>query len=241
MAPAVKYLGNIVIGPESTAYQQEVRRYLDLIRTTETGRSLFRHINLRPTSMTIVPFVPTKEVPVNASADPDNFHDAMPIGHQGVGTGKGTAVVIKYHPATFRQLNKNLGYIPAGGGPGEALFHEMVHGYRQQRGIVLNQVNFGDDPADEFYAVLASNVYRSERGFTQLRASWRTRFTPMAKHMADSEFFYEDFKAEIDQWFAVDRAFCMDVARVKTRFNPFQAAAISLGLMKAPGVPMRLP
>lgn len=241
MAPATKYLGNIVIGGESTAYQREVRRYLDLIRTTEIGRSLFRHINLRATQMTIVPFKPTPKNPVNASANPISPADAMPETYQGVGTGQGSAVVVEYHPANLRQLNQNMGWIAPGAGPGEALFHEMLHGYRQQRGQALNVDKFGNEPAEEFYAVLASNVYRSERGFTQLRAGWSSRFAPLDKSMTDSEIYYQEFKAPIDQWFATDRGFCLDVARIATRYNPFQAAAVSLGLMKAPGVSMRLP
>jgi hypothetical protein len=79
----VKYLGNIIVGGQSGAYQREVRRYLELIRTTETGRALFKHINLRGTQMTIVPFKPTPTNPVNARANPANPADAMPEGIRG--------------------------------------------------------------------------------------------------------------------------------------------------------------
>jgi hypothetical protein len=191
--------------------------------------------------MTIIPFKPTPTSPVNASANPADPADAMPDGYQGVGTGRGTAVTIEYHPANLRQLNQNMGRIAPGAGPGEALFHEMVHGYRQQRGQALNIDKFGAEPAEEFYAVLASNVYRSERGFTQLRAAWSTRMAPLAQSLSDSELYYEEFKTPIEQWFATDRGFCLDAATANARFNPFQAAAIALGLLKAPGVSMRLP
>lgn len=80
MAPAVKYLGNIIIGHESPAYQAEVRRYLELIGTTKTGRTLFEHINRRPVAMTIVPFKPMAKVPVQASASPVTHKDATPEG-----------------------------------------------------------------------------------------------------------------------------------------------------------------
>ena len=109
--------------------------------------------------MTIAPFKPTPTNPGNASANPANPADAMPKGYQGVGTGKGSAVVVEYHPANLRQLNQNMGRIAAGAGLGEALFHEMLHGYRHQRGQALNVDKVGNEPAEEFYAVLASNVY----------------------------------------------------------------------------------
>ncbi|MFL5259971.1 MAG: M91 family zinc metallopeptidase [Hyphomicrobiales bacterium] len=241
MAPPIKYLKNIIIGGDSSAYQREVARYLDLIRTTEIGRALVKHINFRATQMTIVPFKPTASNPVNASANPANPADAMPEGYQGAGTGSGSAVTVEYHPATFRQLNQNMGRIAPGGGPGEALFHEMVHGYRQQRGQALNIDKFGTEPAEEFYAVLASNVYRSERGFTRFRAAWSSRFAPLADSLSDSELYYDEFKGPIDQWFVSDRGFCLDAANANARFNPFRAAAVAVGLLKSPGVSMRLP
>ena len=89
--------------------------------------------------------------------------------------------------------------------------------------------------------MLASNVYRSERGFTQFRASHSTRFEPMKKSLADSESYYDEFKTAIDRWFNEDGRFCLDVAKAPARFNPFHAAAISLKLMPAPTTPMRLP
>jgi len=45
MAPASKrYLGNIWVLETSVAYQREVARYLDLIRTTNAGNTLFKYI-----------------------------------------------------------------------------------------------------------------------------------------------------------------------------------------------------
>lgn len=260
MAPApVTYLKNIIIAGNSTTYQREVAHYLDLIRTTETGRTLFRHINLRPTTMTIVPFVPTKERPVNAEARPETPEDAMPDGHVGasmpvplpilgtiqvptfVGTGRGSAVTVFYHPANLRQYYANIKFSSPAAGPGAALYHEMLHGYRQQKGQVMQRFNIGMDPSDEFYAVLASNVYISERGFTTLRASWNTKLKPMSKLLADSEMFYDEFKDGIELWFAMDPAFCADMAKVEARFNPFKPAGISLKVINPPSVPMRLP
>lgn len=255
MAPAVTYLGNIIIGAESPAYQSEVRRYLELIRTTKTGRTLFTHINRRPTTMTIVAFKPTPQVPVQASASPVTHKDAIPKGLNVprppdrpdlpeiiVGTGVGSAAVVTYHPATWRQLNQNMGAIAPGAGPGEALFHEMIHGYRMQRGELMLGDDIGPEPIDEFYAVMAANVYRSERGFKQLRGMWSDRgFAPLKKSLSDSELYYEEFKTSIDQWFGFDRSFCLDMAKVAAPFNPFNAAAIALGLTKAAGTPMALP
>lgn len=261
-AKSIQYLGNIWILETSVAYRREVARYLDLVRTTRSGRTLIKFINQRPRWMLIMPFKPTAKDPVNAYAYPksENETDAYPqyyllmkpfklpngieiqIPTGKIGTGVGAPVYLDYHPATWRQLIANTGRIAPGTGPGEILFHEMTHGYRMQSGLLRDDkvaANPAMDNIEELYAILASNVYRSERGFTSLRTDhWG--FSKIKNYLTDSELYYEEYKKEIDDWFASQRAFCLEMAAAPATFNPFREAAIAKGLMQPPTVPMRL-
>ena len=263
MASAVRYLGSIYIWEASVAYRLEVQKYLELVRTTHAGRSLFQHINMKPRWMLISPFKPTQKDPVNAYAfpDPATDADAYPKDYVAskvslrlpllgsvdiptkIGTGQGSVVHVAYHPATWRQRAINTGHIATGAGPGEVLFHEMVHGYRMQSGLLrTNDAVAGEphmDNVEEFHSILASNVYRSERGFTTLRADhWGFNHLKSGVNASDS--FYENYKPLIDKWFSEQAAFCMAMARSPAKFNPFREAAIALGLMPRPAVSMRL-
>lgn len=262
MAPQSKqYLNNIWVLETSPAYRHEVVRYLDLVRTTSAGKTLFSYINQRPQWMLIMPFHPTAKDPVNAYAYPqqgseaDSYAKFAPMMTSftlpgnitieiptGFGTGKGSMVYVDFHPATWRQLIKNTGRIAPGTGPGEILFHEMVHGYRMQCGLMRDDKVAGHEKMDnieEFYAILAANVYRSDRGFTSLRTDhWG--FERLKQTNSYPEVFYDTFKKEIDDWFDRQRPFCLDMARVPAKFNPFRHAAIARGFMTGPLTPMRL-
>lgn len=248
-----RYLGNIWVLKDPPGYRREVVRYLDLIRTTESGRILCDFINKQKGWMAIVPYVPTKDEPVNAYARPEKWTDAAekdvfgwttwrvnkdvaipwPIGF---GTGKGSDVVVKYHPATWRQHAVNFGRILPGSGPGEVLYHEMLHGLRMLNGKLLQQpvAAYPEfDDIEEFYAILAANVYRTQRGFKVHRFSHHG-FDPAKKDYDTSEAYYEEFADEIEAWFKSQRDFCLAMARTKSNFNPFAAAAKALGLMPKP-------
>lgn len=260
-APAKQYLRNIWILETSPAYRREVARYLDLIRTTTAGKTLINHINQRAQWMLIMPFHPSARDPVNAYAYPmasteaDSYAKYAPImttftltgGIQievptAWGTGVGSMTYIDYHPATWRQRLVNTGSMPPGSGPGEILYHEMIHAYRMQCGLARNDKVTGHERMDnieEFYAILAANVYRSDRGFTALRTDhWG--FDRIKTADASPQVFYQTFKKEIDDWFDKQRQFCLDMAHVPAKFNPFRNAAITRGFMAGSLTPMRL-
>ena len=124
------YFGNIFVQENPVAYRKEVARYLDLIRTTESGQSLIKFIKMSARKLLIKPHFPTKDDPVNAFASPDHPLDAYPkeapemqavkLGRIGtwlhldpdtnvmlptgnLGSGNGSTVTIEYHPATYRE------------------------------------------------------------------------------------------------------------------------------------------
>lgn len=169
----------------------------------------------------------------------------LPIPHVWKGTGAGSPVTLKFHPATFRQYNTNAGYIKPGSGPGEVLYHEMVHALQQMEGKFSNSAvadphmdNFG-----EFCAIVAANIYRSERGFTSLRADHHG-FSKLGKNATGQDLsnpatFASVFSEPFGKWFGLQQAFCLDLASSTARFNPLKYAATALGHRVA--TPMALP
>ena len=261
MASAVRYNGNVWIWEISVAYRREVEKYLDLVRSTQAGQILFRHLNFRDNWLLIQPFVPTASDPVNSDAAPKAWADAAPLGYiasttqlkfpgiapidfpTSIGTGAGTSVYVHFHPATWTELNRRVGYLTPGNGPGEVLYHEMVHGLRELKGQLRYRDKVAGEPnmdsVEEFYAIMAANVYRSERGFTQLTHDHRL-FSWLRADLRDPANYYGNFKIYIDQWFNEHRAYCLDMARSPAKFNPFQTAAVELGLIPKPQTSMRL-
>jgi hypothetical protein len=262
MAKSVRYQGNLYIWEPSVAYRLEVEKVLKRMLTTQAGRTLLKYINAKPTWMLIQPFRPTKADPVNAYAQERSVADAAPAGYVAdtvtftipviggkielpsvVGTGKGSRVDVYYHPASWYEMNKRVGHIPPGGGPAEILFHEMIHGYREMSGLLRYRDKVDGevrmDSVEEFYAIFAANVYRSERGFTKLRADhWG--YKAVDDMMSYQGVYYEHYKQYIDRWFNEQKTFCLDMARAPAKFNPFREAAVELGLMTGPATSMRL-
>jgi hypothetical protein len=64
-----------------------------------------------------------------------------------------------------------------GGAPDETLFHELVHAVRDTQGVsaVGFSMKKGFDNAEEFAAIVATNVYLSEKKQTLLRANHGSR------------------------------------------------------------------
>jgi hypothetical protein len=264
------YFSNIFIHDNPVAYRREVVRYLDLIRTTESGRTLIKFIKMSARKLLINPYHPTAKNPVNALARPDIPLAAYPKGAPemqsvkvgiigamlgvdpkamlmvptgDVGVGGGSPVTIEYHPATYRELIKRKHRIDPGDGPGEVLFHEMVHAMRAMFAKYIRTTvveNLHMDNFEEFCAILAANIYRQERGFTSLRKDhWGHE--RLAGDLLDSGAYYEKYQPSIDKWFASHGAFCLELARSNVKFNPLREAAIAKGLMVPPPVSMRLP
>lgn len=262
MAPPVapkktfQYKNNIYILEDGVKYRMEVDKILKRIESTFTGRTVTKYIYARGRKMLIIPYVPSKEDPVNAYASADKWLDAMPKGDFAVayytynipnygelkipaifeGTGVGSTVTLKYHPATWRQMERNAGYLKPGSGAGEILLHEMLHGLQQMNGA-LNQDAVLENPHmdtfTEFCAIVTANMYRSERGFMQLRADHHA-FAALGrnvggKDLTKPEIFASVYEAPFQKWFNLQQAFCLELAQSRASFNPVKYAAMNLG------------
>jgi hypothetical protein len=242
---------DFLIMDRSAAYRHEVLRYIKLIQTTHAGRTLFKYIGMK-NALIIVPYWPSKEGdPLNAYADAANYQAAygpkamlmspvkspnfgtvmVPNGY--LGTGGGSFVTLKYHPAMFRQLVKNRGRIDPGDGPGEVLYHELVHAMRMMLGKFVRTTVVADvhmDDFEEFTAILAANIYRSERGFTHFRTN-HAGFVALPPELSTSEGYAHKFHDAIEMWFHNQQDFCLELAHTNTAFNPLKVVAKDLRLL----------
>lgn len=264
--PIFNYGGNINILENPIAYRREVELCLRRVESTLAGRTLIKYIRARGRRLLIIPYRPNaKDGWVNATSSADNYLDSLPAGelytnyytiqvdgfgalpipHVWQGTGAGSPVTIRFHPATFRQYNQNVGYIKPGSGAGEVLYHEMVHALQQMDGTLSN-ASVADPHLDdygEFCAIVAANIYRSERGFTSLRAD-HSGFSKLGKHVGGQDLtnpatFASVYSAPFGKWFGLQPQFCLELASVAARFNPLRYAAVALG--QSVRTPMALP
>jgi hypothetical protein len=251
-----RYNQNIYILEDPLAYRKEVERYLKLIESTYAGRTLTKHINARISRLLIIPYVPSeKEGWVNTQSFADRPLDAYPKGELvrdslsanvpgfGLlvlpiwveGTGAGSTVTLRYHPANLRQFNLNRGQIDPGTGPGEALYHEMVHALQSMQGVRSRTAipeNPHMDNFTEFCAIVAANIYRSERGFTRLRQDHRLAVLgrdASGKDLTDPNVFAAVYSDPFEKWFRLQPVFCADLAASTAPFNPLKYAAAGLG------------
>ncbi len=259
MATIFQFRQNIHVLEDPAAYRREVVNYLNLVNTTYSGQTLLRYIFARAArKLLIVPYVPSQETKfgaVNAYASADSLADAYPkyypimgtlsipgygdiqVPMPFLGTGAGSPVTLKYHPAMWRQLMANRGgRVYPGDGPGEVLFHEMVHAMRMLSGQMIDSSVTEDadmDDFEEFCAIVAANIYRSERGFKDMRKNHHGS-EALSKELTNPDAYAVAFEDEIQKWYGQQPHFVMDLARSQAAFNPLRSFAIQQGLMPTP-------
>jgi hypothetical protein len=193
----------------------------------------------------IKPFGPTAQDPLNAYAQPTNWQAATPNGKDQLycgddpstpindtglkipgtpkGTGTGSDIIVSYTAQDW---------VPQANDPGrrpdEILLHELVHGLRQQRGqlqcvataTVNNQMY---DTVEELYAVVVSNIYRSECGYKVLRADHHG-FKKLEAPLNDEKKFYQRWKTELDRFTTEMSVLSVHLSVVPCAFNPIRVA-----------------
>lgn len=156
----------------------------------------------------------------------------------GHGTGTGSDVRIRYSPGLYKDedafewdINARAGFfgrqfdlyglMPPGPGddPAEVLLHELVHAVRAMSGrencLPMDQ---GFDTREEFFAVLVTNIYSSERGvFRPLRADHGSATLADPQDWRDNA----QIQTLILNFSYSNPSLTHRLARVKTAFNPF--------------------
>ncbi len=178
-------------------YEKSVERLLLQINQSATGRAVLLEIDRQaPRKMRIEPLLDVELVDPrlrsrrrknkeledntpyyapNAYARADDLRSAR---------RDGSDTTISFSPAHWipndilSELIKDLGWIEfryfsgPGANPDEMLLHEVVHGLRHMSGVrIARNIPFQRrySTFEEFYAILVTNIYRSELGRTDLR------------------------------------------------------------------------
>lgn len=173
----------------SRQYESDVETQLKAILSNRVGKLLLELIDDDPKFIRIVPYTGGD---CNASARPAKPADAAPPRPGGklyagnpdgvyidanrktvvttrddlatyTGTGKGSDTTVRYSPGTYANSACSGGKY--GSQPDEALFHELVHGYRHLRGIhnpiPTTDKLYGYWNEEEWLAILIANIYIS--------------------------------------------------------------------------------
>jgi hypothetical protein len=137
-----------------------------------------------------------------------------------IGTGTGSDTQIRFSPDTFAAPGAPTG---PGAKADEILLHEMVHGLRQMVGrAVFEQVtgNPGMQNYEEFAAIVISNVYRSERGITELRRD-HIGFSPLTGPETAAATFKTTYQSYLLDMDTEQPKLCQNLRKVVCVFNPF--------------------
>jgi hypothetical protein len=209
-------------------FEDGVVRVLDILGKTRTGWALLVEIFYLPKCMmTIRPYHPDPKWGVcNALTKAENRSDAtmkdtsVPGQPGASGTGVGSNTEITYDPDTFTPPSACVS------GPGatadEILLHEMIHGVRQMMGRSVNETisgNPGMDNYEEFLAILVSNIFRSERGTSQLRMDHHG-FAPLSGPTVDPAVFASTYDRYLSYFDVEQPRFCKNLRTIKASFNP---------------------
>jgi hypothetical protein len=167
-------------------HQKQITSLLKEIVARKSGKALLGETNLTANTITIFPidFVSTSSRWIkfhnNAIATTDSaVKSTHPGMYASTSKNKKTKVTTN-NIGTGEGANSEI-YFTAGrlrpGGPGynsdEILFHELVHAVRDTQGASTSGFKMGNDydNAEEFAAVVTTNVYMSEKKQTKMRAN----------------------------------------------------------------------
>lgn len=216
----------------SDAFEEETARVVEQIARSRTGQAVIEKIRAHGWVI-IEPFRTDK---FNAYA----LNRTTDI----IGLVIGS---IEYSPSTFAtivsvggiKMPNHLAILNPGFKPDEVLLHEMVHAGRVL-GHQLNQIKLTGamanyDNEEEFFAVLVSNIYLSEKGTpsTFLRASHQlTGILNKAKAASEVFLFADDNYRLIEKFCEQHPRISKMLQNVRAQFNPIRAyyEAASLNL-----------
>jgi hypothetical protein len=141
------------------------------------------------------------------------------------GTGWGASVIVHYDKRRWVSGGP-CGSFPGkpGSAPDEVLLHEMLHGLRDMAGQKdLSKIGGDYDTMEEFYAILITNMYMSERGRSLLRKNHHGH-QPLEKKLSSSAGFLTDMDhlRWVDWLFKHNAVFLRRVAEVNAPFNPLR-------------------
>ncbi len=179
------------VSSRALEYEKKVLDVLMTISSFRTGSAVIRAISSQTRNLQIIPWIGggSKDSP-NASESAEDYEAAtarnrLQRGKDGEalrplrrGTGAGSDATVKYLPYIFAQNMKGADQgadeskAPPGTLQDEALLHEIVHALEDMAGrLVRRRIPFQPRSSDwgEWFAILITNIYRSERRLPLLR------------------------------------------------------------------------
>jgi hypothetical protein len=231
-----RYARNIKIDGDD-AHRSGVVAQLDRLMQTFAGWAVITEAYyLSRRTMFIRPYVPSLQWgQCNATATPTDAagatlrdttvlddHDRLPAPGQPrtIGTGAGSDTIVRYSPTTFQ--GGSVCASGPGATPDEILLHEMTHGIRHMAGrAVREQVvgNPGMTNYEEFVAIVVSNIYRSERGMTQLRRD-HAGFSILNDATTNPAVFHTTYRTYLGNFWVEQQRFFDNLRRARCTFNP---------------------
>ena len=224
---------------EADDARKRLGRTIELLRTIEkyeTGKAVYEAISRSSKMVSIVS--PLNVRVDNAKAEPVNHANATRQGRHVRkcdtvdprkplirGTGKGSDVTVEFIPGPWPTFRSGYtGCRPRGCKPGrsldELLFHELVHAARIVHGKTLCLKMGGKyDTEEEFFAILVTNIFLSEKGRQGLRAdhhSYEKMKDPARRA------FYRTHERLLQKFRHQQPRFVRRLSQVKTGYNPLR-------------------
>ncbi len=231
-------------------YEQQVYEIIVGIAKTSAGNSFLAELAGRITVM------PQSRDILFAASMPTNWENATAKGQRAgitlydaatdsfttqqmsskLGSGRGSDAMVFFTPSLYT----------ADHGPGslgdEVLFHEMIHALRENLGLhhgtltVHNPVDKCYDNDEEFYAILATNIYMSEKtkncqrlcaNHHPLRVGSQIEmanllFTGRVDDFADPKIFYREYREDLRGFCQEMSSFALGLADSPAPFNPLR-------------------
>ncbi len=231
-----------VHGPEH--YESTVEHLLKQIQHSGTGAAVFGEIDRRAhKKLQIIPLdgifnayakatdyqhATPNGVPERSGVDGSLITDAA--GHNINGLGGGSDAVLKFTASTWVKYCKtgHVGH-KNGAQPDEVLFHEMVHGAREMRGLFSPQpLGHMYNTVEEFFAILVANIYSSETGRNIDLRSDHHDFTPLSHNQDSGTKFLPtkdptNYKYElVEQFVRQESSLAQSLRHVHASFNPIR-------------------
>jgi len=224
----IRLTGDLLKGRDRVQWEATVLKNLNEIHSSRTGRAIFNQIRRSHRSVTIAPFYSQE---VNAYSQGKNAKDMYYKGrpvrggegltHEakysggvewGVGTGKGSDVIVRYTPWRFTAAEQAV-----------TLLHELEHSAEQCQGVLFsNAIDWCFDTASEFDAILVENIFRSERGMT-LRKDHHGWSVLKTNEMMVPQ--VDALKRVISSFRARLPLLAHELAKIDTPYNPLRSGA----------------
>jgi len=209
---------------QAANWETAVRAEIIKIASSDAGKVLLNSLKWHRKWIVITHYNPTADDPLNAYTN-----EKLGMARD----GRAYAALIEFSPHIYYPRVRHIPASPNGDQPDEVLYHELVHAFRRsssKRNRVDSVGGLIDyDSNEEFYAILATNIYISDstnKRKTALLRDHQFGANPLEAALAGSfEFFRSSTNAfaMVDQFVQDNPGFTGALAKVNASFNPLAA------------------